>query len=159
MQPGVQVSLHEACLSVRASVRKRGFRGVRHRLGSARLCRGWGRAHQEVCVWRKVRSDWIEWVEFSCVILLVCSWQTCVCVRFLVHRYSEMQRHVEANAIEGVDDVVTTEADKTDYNDDSDEVSIPTPVLFGFTFDHLYSVNLFLCFCRTFWLKIKAGNS
>ncbi|KAG7319278.1 hypothetical protein KOW79_017752 [Hemibagrus wyckioides] len=41
--------------------------------------------------------------------------------RFLVHRYSEMQRHVEANAIEGVDDVDTTEADKTNYNYDSDE--------------------------------------
>ncbi|KAF7693450.1 hypothetical protein HF521_008766 [Silurus meridionalis] len=41
--------------------------------------------------------------------------------RFLVHRYSEMQRHAEANAIEGVDDVVTTEADKTRYNYDSDE--------------------------------------
>ncbi|TTB85621.1 Sortilin [Bagarius yarrelli] len=44
--------------------------------------------------------------------------------RFLVHRYSEMQRNVEANAIEGVDDVDTTEADKTHYNNDSDEVSI-----------------------------------
>ncbi|XP_027011648.2 sortilin isoform X2 [Tachysurus fulvidraco] len=41
--------------------------------------------------------------------------------RFLVHRYSEMQRHVEANAVEGVDDVDTTEADKSVYNDDSDE--------------------------------------
>ncbi|XP_076860731.1 sortilin [Brachyhypopomus gauderio] len=40
--------------------------------------------------------------------------------RFLVHRYSEMQRHVEANGIEGVDDV-DTEAGKTHYNDDSDE--------------------------------------
>lgn len=53
----------------------------------------------------------------------------CVCVfahiRFLVHRYSEMQRHVEADAIEGVDDVDTAEADKTHYNDDSDEVSVP----------------------------------
>lgn len=43
-----------------------------------------------------------------------------------MHRYSEMQRHVEANAIEGVDDVDTTEADKTHYNNDSDEVSRPT---------------------------------
>uniref|UniRef100_A0A8B9J6J4 Sortilin 1a n=1 Tax=Astyanax mexicanus TaxID=7994 RepID=A0A8B9J6J4_ASTMX len=43
--------------------------------------------------------------------------------RFLVHRYSEMQRHVEANGIEGVDDLDTTEAGKTHYNDDSDEVS------------------------------------
>ncbi|XP_053340495.1 sortilin isoform X1 [Clarias gariepinus] len=41
--------------------------------------------------------------------------------RFLVHRYSEMQRHVEANVIEGVDDVDTTEPEKTHYNDDSDE--------------------------------------
>uniref|UniRef100_A0A8B9H7R3 Sortilin 1a n=1 Tax=Astyanax mexicanus TaxID=7994 RepID=A0A8B9H7R3_ASTMX len=41
--------------------------------------------------------------------------------RFLVHRYSEMQRHVEANGIEGVDDLDTTEAGKTHYNDDSDE--------------------------------------
>ncbi|MCJ8744221.1 hypothetical protein PDJAM_G00115910 [Pangasius djambal] len=45
--------------------------------------------------------------------------------RFLVHRYSEMQRHVEANAIEGVDDVDVTEADKTHYNDDSDEDLLP----------------------------------
>ncbi|KAL6464343.1 hypothetical protein MHYP_G00266600 [Metynnis hypsauchen] len=41
--------------------------------------------------------------------------------RFLVHRYSEMQRHVEANGIEGVDDLDVTEAGKTHYNDDSDE--------------------------------------
>lgn len=47
-----------------------------------------------------------------------------MCVRFLVHRYSEMQRHVEANAIEGVDDVDTTEADKSQFNYDSDEVTV-----------------------------------
>ncbi|KAF4093571.1 hypothetical protein AMELA_G00003430 [Ameiurus melas] len=41
--------------------------------------------------------------------------------RFLVHRYSEMQRHVEANPIEGVDDVDAPEEDKTHYNEDSDE--------------------------------------
>lgn len=57
----------------------------------------------------------------------MCSFNiVCVACRFLVHRYSEMQRHVEANAIEGVDDVDTTEADKTHYNNDSDEVSRPT---------------------------------
>lgn len=52
-----------------------------------------------------------------------------VYIRFLVHRYSEMQRHVEANVIEGVDDVDTTEPEKTHYNDDSDEVLMPARTL------------------------------
>lgn len=43
--------------------------------------------------------------------------------RFLVHRYSVLRQHVEANGIEGVDDVDThsMEIEKTHYHDDSDE--------------------------------------
>ncbi|XP_032405441.1 sortilin-like [Xiphophorus hellerii] len=43
--------------------------------------------------------------------------------RFLVHRYSVMREHVEANKIEGVDDVDTNymETEKTQFNDDSDQ--------------------------------------
>ncbi|XP_047439794.1 sortilin-like isoform X2 [Mugil cephalus] len=43
--------------------------------------------------------------------------------RFLVHRYSVMREHVEANKIEGVDDIDThyMETGKTQYNEDSDQ--------------------------------------
>ncbi|TRY94890.1 hypothetical protein DNTS_032990, partial [Danionella cerebrum] len=41
--------------------------------------------------------------------------------RFLVHRYSVLQQHAEANGIDGVDDLETLEAGKTHYHDDSDE--------------------------------------
>ncbi|XP_038871843.1 sortilin-like isoform X2 [Salvelinus namaycush] len=43
--------------------------------------------------------------------------------RFLVHRYSVLQQHAEANGIEGVDelDAHTTEMGKTHYHEDSDE--------------------------------------
>ncbi|XP_041836520.1 sortilin-like [Melanotaenia boesemani] len=43
--------------------------------------------------------------------------------RFLVHRYSVMREHVEANKIEGVDDVDThyMETGKTQFNEDSDQ--------------------------------------
>lgn len=48
-----------------------------------------------------------------------------VLVRFLVHRYSVMRENVEANKIEGVDDVDThyMETGKAQYNEDSDQVS------------------------------------
>ncbi len=42
--------------------------------------------------------------------------------RFLVHRYSVLQQHAEANGIDGVDDLDTLEGGKTHYHDDSDEV-------------------------------------
>ncbi|CAF96817.1 unnamed protein product, partial [Tetraodon nigroviridis] len=44
--------------------------------------------------------------------------------RFLVHRYSVMRENVEANKIEGVDDVDShcTETGKAHYNEDSDQV-------------------------------------
>nr|XP_055040114.1 sortilin isoform X1 [Misgurnus anguillicaudatus] len=42
--------------------------------------------------------------------------------RFLVHRYSVLQQHAEANGIEGVDDLDTLEVGKTQYHDDSDEL-------------------------------------
>lgn len=44
-----------------------------------------------------------------------------------MHRYSVMREHVEANKIEGVDDVEShcTETGKAHYNEDSDQVSIP----------------------------------
>ncbi|KAM9759694.1 sortilin-like [Menidia menidia] len=43
--------------------------------------------------------------------------------RFLVHRYSVMREHVEANKIEGVDDVDTQymETEKAQFNEDSDQ--------------------------------------
>ncbi|XP_044204141.1 sortilin-like isoform X1 [Thunnus albacares] len=43
--------------------------------------------------------------------------------RFLVHRYSVMRENVEANKIEGVDDIDThyLETGKTQYNEDSDQ--------------------------------------
>uniref|UniRef100_A0A671VIS2 Sortilin 1a n=1 Tax=Sparus aurata TaxID=8175 RepID=A0A671VIS2_SPAAU len=43
--------------------------------------------------------------------------------RFLVHRYSVMREHVEANKIEGVDDIDThyMETGKAQYNEDSDQ--------------------------------------
>lgn len=48
-----------------------------------------------------------------------------VLTRFLVHRYSVMREHVEANKIEGVDDIDAhyMETGKTQYNEDSDQVS------------------------------------
>uniref|UniRef100_A0A8C2BRY5 Sortilin n=1 Tax=Cyprinus carpio TaxID=7962 RepID=A0A8C2BRY5_CYPCA len=46
--------------------------------------------------------------------------------RFLVHRYSVLQQHAEANGIEGVDDLDTLEGGKTHYHDDSDEVHTDT---------------------------------
>uniref|UniRef100_A0A8C1W0F5 Sortilin 1a n=1 Tax=Cyprinus carpio TaxID=7962 RepID=A0A8C1W0F5_CYPCA len=42
--------------------------------------------------------------------------------RFLVHRYSVLQQHAEANGIDGVDDLDTLEVGKMHYHDDSDEV-------------------------------------
>lgn len=46
--------------------------------------------------------------------------------RFLVHRYSVMREHVEANKIEGVDDIDShyMETGKAHYNEDSDQVRI-----------------------------------
>lgn len=48
--------------------------------------------------------------------------------RFLVHRYSVMREHVEANKIEGVDDIDShyMETGKAHYNEDSDQVHIIT---------------------------------
>lgn len=44
--------------------------------------------------------------------------------RFLVHRYSVLQQHAEANGLEGVDTLdAGTHASKTGYHDDSDEAS------------------------------------
>lgn len=119
------ISLSGACLSVRDSVKKCGSYSVYNHRHSSGLCRGRGPACQEVCVWRKVRLNSIKRVGLICCHLFdtdrcLYGW---MCVRFLVHRYSEMRRQVEANAIEGVDDVDTTEADKRQFNYDSDEVT------------------------------------
>lgn len=73
-----------------------------------------------------------------------------VFTRFLVHRYSVMREHVEANKIEGVDDVDShsTETEKAHYNEDSDQVS---PPLFLFKrFDHHRTNLWFLSPNRTF---------
>lgn len=73
-----------------------------------------------------------------------------VFTRFLVHRYSVMREHVEANKIEGVDDVDShcTETGKAHYNEDSDQVSRP----FSLTkhFDHRSANLCFLAPNRTF---------
>ena len=55
--------------------------------------------------------------------------------RFLVHRYSVMREHAEANGLEEADhlDAHTMESGKTHYHDDSDQVS-PS---------HFFSVSLF----------------
>ncbi len=59
----------------------------------------------------------------------LCFSLTCIHVltRFLVHRYSVMRENVEANKIEGVDDVDTHYMDtgKAQYNEDSDQVCDP----------------------------------
>lgn len=53
--------------------------------------------------------------------LLAADFYLCVlCSRFLVHRYSVLQQHAEANGFEGVD---TVDASKAGYHDDSDEAS------------------------------------
>lgn len=45
--------------------------------------------------------------------------------RFLVHRYSVLQQHAEANGVDGVDTLDTaSHANKRGYHDDSDEVSL-----------------------------------
>ncbi|KAG2468694.1 SORT protein, partial [Polypterus senegalus] len=45
--------------------------------------------------------------------------------RFLVHRYSILKQHAEANGIDGVDelDINSSESNRQTYHDDSDEVS------------------------------------
>lgn len=52
--------------------------------------------------------------------------------RFLVHRYSVLQQHAEANGIDGVDDLDTLEVGKTHYHDDSDEVHTAKATIFHF---------------------------
>lgn len=45
--------------------------------------------------------------------------------RFLVHRYSVLQQHVEANAVDGIDEPLETNHTqncKIEFHDDSDEV-------------------------------------
>lgn len=67
-----------------------------------------------------------------------------------MHRYSVMREHVEANKIEGVDDVDShcTETEKAHYNEDSDQVS---PPFFLFKqFDHHWTNLCCLSPNRTF---------
>lgn len=48
--------------------------------------------------------------------------------RFLVHRYSVLRQHAEANGVEGMDALDPgTPASKGGYHDDSDEVSVGVP--------------------------------
>lgn len=57
-----------------------------------------------------------------------------VSYRFLVHRYSVLQQHVEDNTVEGIDDPLETnhtQNGKIEFHDDSDEVQwIPFPLAF-----------------------------
>lgn len=61
----------------------------------------------------------------SCLFGFFLIW-TFVLIRFLVHRYSVMREHAEANKIEGVDDVDPhyMETGKAQYNEDSDQVDV-----------------------------------
>lgn len=47
-----------------------------------------------------------------------------------MHRYSVMREHVEANKIEGVDDIDShyMETGKAQYNEDSDQVPMKSPI-------------------------------
>lgn len=58
---------------------------------------------------------------------------SCICLftSFLVHRYSVMREHVEANKIEGVDDIDPhyMETGKAQYNEDSDQVSMKSLIM------------------------------
>ncbi|MBN3303118.1 SORT1 protein, partial [Amia calva] len=63
-------------------------------------------------------------VLLACVVGAVLFVKKYVCGgRFLVHRYSVLQQHAQANGIEGVDelDANAAETGKTEYHDDSDE--------------------------------------
>lgn len=62
-----------------------------------------------------------------------------VLTRFLVHRYSVMRENVEADKIEGVDDIDThyMETGKAQYNEDSDQVS-------GSVSNYFFSSSLWL---------------
>lgn len=76
-------------------------------------------------------------VHILLFLFLICIY---VLTRFLVHRYSVMREHVEANKIEGVDDIDSNymETGKAQYNEDSDQVSMKSPI-----------------FSSTLWLSIK----
>lgn len=78
-------------------------------------------------------------------VLPVCTVCDCVVIslRFLVHRYSVLQQHAEANGIEGVDelDTHTTEMGKTHYHEDSDEVH----TLLAYTYTHSFCVTQQFC--------------
>lgn len=63
--------------------------------------------------------------DFLCIILFIYAISVPlfdVFGRFLVHRYSVLQQHAEANGIDGVDNLDTLEVGKMHYHDDSDEV-------------------------------------
>lgn len=84
-----------------------------------------------------------------------------VFIRFLVHRYSEMREHVEANKIEGVDDVDNNymETGKAQYNDDSDQVTDTLWSALCFGKSWCISVNpvvLFASLRRTSWNKVES---
>uniref|UniRef100_A0AAY4CY45 VPS10 domain-containing protein n=1 Tax=Denticeps clupeoides TaxID=299321 RepID=A0AAY4CY45_9TELE len=51
-----------------------------------------------------------------------------VTVLFLVHRYSVLQQHAEANGIEGIDDFNIDGSSKMHYHDESDEVNLSVKV-------------------------------
>lgn len=65
-----------------------------------------------------------------CIVLNIFKIDLCNCLyfalyRFLVHRYSVLQQHVEDNAAEGMDDPLEsnhTQNGKIEFHDDSDEV-------------------------------------
>lgn len=82
-------------------------------------------------------------------VLPVCTVCDCVVIslRFLVHRYSVLQQHAEANGIEGVDelDTHTTEMGKTHYHEDSDEVHTHTHTLLAYTDTSSFCVTQQFC--------------
>lgn len=98
-------------------------------------------AGEEICLWRTVSvlgfilyTHALTHIQACCTCIM---YKFCffpinlsVLTRFLVHRYSVMREHVEANKIEGVDDIDShyMETGKAQYNEDSDQVSIESPI-------------------------------
>lgn len=94
-------------------------------------CSGWSLAGKEIRLWRPVSECFFfsflpqnSHFEFFCRSSVSSMCQLFVILRFLVHRYSVMRESVEANKIEGVDDVDTQymETAKAQFNEDSDQV-------------------------------------
>lgn len=79
---------------------------------------------------------------------VICSY---VFIRFLVHRYSVMRENVEANKIEGVDDIDAhyMETGKAHFNEDSDQVSNTLFNVHFYQWEFVIINQLLVSRCRT----------